>query len=585
MWLLNTARAELKFFATPESVPGGYAILSHVWDEHEDTFQSIQALRARCAEDGTNPRDLASDKIRNFCTLAERDGYEWGWDDTCCIDKTSSTDLSEAITAMYHYYSLADVCYVYLRDVPTDCDLPAPDSAFRKSRWHRRGWTLQELIAPPLVVLLSHTWEPLGSKADLARLLEEITRIPADILDLRDAPSSYCVAARMAWAADRETTRPEDEAYCLMGLFGISMPPLYGEGRKAFLRLQEEIVRRVDDPSVFAWGEMYDRRDSDMLSEAEPDQSSLNPDRLFARSPSDFRLGHHMRCREKFTPQGYPILGGYANFVSRADLSKLPTFTITPYAIEALAPVYAPFPQSNFIVVLLWGIELRPPGLPPQNLGVLLRLAGVHPAEQARMEDRLHRTHPSDDRSTRPAPLYPKHTHIPRSHVAELLRSPSVTSSALQLQGSDGIEDPGSQRTMTLAFTVQPPGGDVRFSIAIHLGLCPRASEGDPRHKHWAKAERQRAAGAGRPRSTAADPEGKESEHEHEHDCAKHHVDEWKGRSRTFAIGPGPSDALQRLRVKLAFEPYALNPAWVRKVHIGFDVGRASPVAKQPKSD
>nr|VWO94560.1 Reducing polyketide synthase BOA6 (EC (Botcinic acid biosynthesis cluster A protein 6) (Polyketide synthase 6) (PKS6) [Ganoderma boninense] len=208
MWLLNTARAELKFFPTPEGIPGGYAILSHVWDEHEQSFQDIQALRERCAKDGTNPRDLASDKIRNFCILAERDGCQWGWDDTCCIDKTSSTDLSEAITAMYRYYSLADVCYAYLRDVPTDCDLHAPGSAFRKSRWHQRG--------------------------------------------IRS--SSYCVAARMAWAASRETTRPEDEAYCLMGLFGIFMPPLYGEGENAFLRLQEEIVRRVDDPSIFAWG-------------------------------------------------------------------------------------------------------------------------------------------------------------------------------------------------------------------------------------------------------------------------------------------------------------------------------------------
>ena len=165
MWLLNTARAELEFFPDPENVPGGYAILSHVWDKHEDSFQDIQALRARCAEDGTNPRDIASDKVRNFFVLAERDGYKWGWDDTCCIDKTSSSDLSEAITAMYRYYSLADVCYAYLRDVPTDCHMDASDSAFRKSRWHQRGWTLQELIAPPLVILLSVTWEPGGSSA------------------------------------------------------------------------------------------------------------------------------------------------------------------------------------------------------------------------------------------------------------------------------------------------------------------------------------------------------------------------------------------------------------------------------------
>ena len=133
MWLLNTARAELKFFSTPESVPGGYAILSHVWDALEQTFQDLQALHAQCASDGTNPRDLVCDKIRNFCILAENGGNEWAWADMCCIDKTSSTELSEAIASMYRYYSLADVCYVYLRDVPTASqrDLHAPKSNFR----------------------------------------------------------------------------------------------------------------------------------------------------------------------------------------------------------------------------------------------------------------------------------------------------------------------------------------------------------------------------------------------------------------------------------------------------------------------
>ena len=307
MWLLNTARAELKFFPTPESVPGGYAILSHVWDKHEDSFQDIQALRARCAQDGTNPRDRASEKIRNFCVLAQRDGYKWGWDDTCCIDKTSSSDLSEAITAMYRYYSLADVCYAYLRDVPTDCDLDAPESAFRKSRWHRRGWTLQELIAPPFVILLSMTWKPLGSKMDLAPLLEEITRIPQTILRFDRAPLSCSVAERMAWASNRKTTRPEDEAYCLMGLFGIYMPPLYGEGKNAFLRLQEEIVRRLDDPSIFAWGEILDQRDQ--LGDPQAVNWRLSHDRLFARSPSDFRFGHHVRRSMTYEVKSTKIAG------------------------------------------------------------------------------------------------------------------------------------------------------------------------------------------------------------------------------------------------------------------------------------
>ena len=304
MWLLNTARAELKFFSTPESVPGGYAILSHVWDEHEQIFQDLQTLRAQCAADGTNPRDLVCDKIQQFCILAERGGHEWGWADMCCIDKTSSTELSEAIISMYRYYSLADVCCAYLRDVPTACkdDLRAPKSPFRKSLWFKRGWTLQELIAPVFMVFVSQTWEVLGAKADMADVLEEITRVPASVLKLEVSPSAYSVAARMSWAADRATTRPEDEAYCLMGIFGIFMPPLYGEGRNAFLRLQEEIMRQVDDPSIFAWGRT--RAGNPTLKWIFSADLEQWDDPLFASAPSDFLEGNHIkRCPERPRPR------------------------------------------------------------------------------------------------------------------------------------------------------------------------------------------------------------------------------------------------------------------------------------------
>ena len=326
MWLLNTTRAELKFFSTPESVPGGYAILSHVWGKDEQTFQDLQALRAQCAANGTNPRDLVCDKIREFCILVERYGHKWGWADMCCIDKTSSTELSEAITAMYRYYSLADICYVYLRDVPTASpgDLRAPDSAFRKSRWHKRGWTLQELIAPPFVVFVSKTWELLGAKADLAGLLEEITRIPIAVLKLDKTPSDYCVAARMSWAATRRTTRPEDEAYCLMGIFRIFMPPLYGEGRNAFLRLQEEIMTQVEDPSIFVWGgigtldETFVQRKR--WYELRPQIGFGRAVALFAHSPADFLDGHrikwHAECPQ---PPADPL--PKLKFVSAYDLS------------------------------------------------------------------------------------------------------------------------------------------------------------------------------------------------------------------------------------------------------------------------
>ena len=145
MWLLSTDRAELHQFNNPGQVHGGYAALSHVWDPVESSFQDMQCLRKRCEADGTIPRDYAPEKIRESCVIAERHGYKWIWNDTCCIDKRSSSELAEALNSMYQYYSLASVCYVYLRDVPTCSreELHAERSPFRESRWHRRGWTLQ----------------------------------------------------------------------------------------------------------------------------------------------------------------------------------------------------------------------------------------------------------------------------------------------------------------------------------------------------------------------------------------------------------------------------------------------------------
>ena len=168
---------------------------------------------------------------------------QFGTADLCCIDKTSSAELSEAINSMYRWYQESGVCYAYLADVPPN--------AFSKSRWFTRGWTLQELIAPSTVIFLDQKWQEIGTKSSLQRVISEITGIPTDILlggDLEDAS----IAQRMSWASKRETTRVEDAAYCLMGIFSIHMPMLYGEGERAFIRLQEEIMRVSDDHSLFA---------------------------------------------------------------------------------------------------------------------------------------------------------------------------------------------------------------------------------------------------------------------------------------------------------------------------------------------
>ncbi|KAI0686758.1 hypothetical protein C8T65DRAFT_747259 [Cerioporus squamosus] len=191
---------------------------------------------------------------------------------------------------MCQWYQDAVVCYAYLVDVPAGHSLRVPGSYFSRSRWFTRGWTLQELIAPHTVVFLSGEWEPIGNKYDLAAVIELITGIEQEVLVGYKPLRAVSVAKRMSWASERTTTRVEDEAYSLMGIFDISMPTLYGEGRRAFHRLQEEILRRIPDQSIFAWGFYH----QDPLSTIQiPLHLSPNPhvynDSFLAPSPSYFR--------------------------------------------------------------------------------------------------------------------------------------------------------------------------------------------------------------------------------------------------------------------------------------------------------
>ena len=245
MRLLRTGTTELAEFGGNQ-VPR-YAILSHTWGEEEVTLQHMKTNEAMNLK--------GYEKVKMACSIAKRDGFEYIWIDTCCIDKTSSAELSEALNSMYHWYEEAKECYAYLADVPrgtADRLTNAVGDRFRKSRWFTRGWTLQELIAPSTVIFLDSEWREIGSKSNLQELISEITRIPGGFL-LGDDLGHASVAQRMSWASKRETTRVEDLAYCLMGIFGIYMPMLYGEGERAFIRLQEEIMRVSDDHSLFAW--------------------------------------------------------------------------------------------------------------------------------------------------------------------------------------------------------------------------------------------------------------------------------------------------------------------------------------------
>lgn len=152
---------------------------------------------------------------------------------------------------MYAWYQQAQVCYVYLSDLEWNWYMFA--SEFQKTRWFTRGWTLQELLAPQKLRFFDRHWQPVGDKTTLAPYIEAAARIPSGALDGSRSIHSFSIAQRMSWAASRSTTRVEDLAYCLMGLFRVNMPMLYGEGAKSFLRLQEEIMKESDDQSLFAW--------------------------------------------------------------------------------------------------------------------------------------------------------------------------------------------------------------------------------------------------------------------------------------------------------------------------------------------
>jgi hypothetical protein len=208
-----------------------YAILSHTWEGEEVTFGDLM--------DGTGKSKAGYDKIQFCGEQAKRDGLQYFWVDTCCIDKSNNTELSEAINSMFRWYRDAAKCYIYLSDIPrttvnsTDRSTPLPwESAFRKSRWFTRSWTLQELIAPTSVEFFSKDREWLGDKKSLERRTCEITGIPAEALQ-RAPLSQFSVNERLSWAENRQTTCKEDKAYSLL---------IYGEGAEsAFKRLREKI--------------------------------------------------------------------------------------------------------------------------------------------------------------------------------------------------------------------------------------------------------------------------------------------------------------------------------------------------------
>lgn len=238
MRLINARTLSLEDF-TLKPKPK-YAILSHTWEVDEEVSYQEMLNKSNLHKKGWT-------KIQKTCGLAVQSGLEFAWIDTCCIDKSSSAELTEAINSMFAWYHKAEECYAMLSDIP-----PHKHSEIMKSRWWSRGWTLQELIAPRHLSFYDSAWCFAGSRERYCDQITQHTRIPESVLRQELSLDNFPIAVRMSWASKRSTTREEDEAYCLLGIFDVSMPLIYGEGRKAFLRLQEEIAKRTNDLTILA---------------------------------------------------------------------------------------------------------------------------------------------------------------------------------------------------------------------------------------------------------------------------------------------------------------------------------------------
>ena len=226
-----------------------YAILSHRWEpnKHQVSYQDFNR-----GEVSTHDRDWA--KIHATRKVALEEGLNLVWIDTCCFDKTSSAETSESINSMFRWYSNSKVCLAYLFDF--DSQPPDALSNLGKSEWFYRGWTLQELIAPKRMQFYDCNWVYFGTRKELASQIATITGIDEGILSSINPGSllpEIPIARRMSWAANRQTSRVEDKAYSLLGLFDVNIPMLYGEGERAFIRLQEEILKETTDLTIFAW--------------------------------------------------------------------------------------------------------------------------------------------------------------------------------------------------------------------------------------------------------------------------------------------------------------------------------------------
>jgi hypothetical protein len=269
------------YFMNQDKIPP-YAILSHTWVAGEEVV--LEELK-----NGTGKGKSGYHKIRFCGEQAKRDGLQYFWVDTCCIDKTNSVELQEAINTMFRWYQEAEVCYVYLSDVHLEVNDDLGKLILRESIWFKRGWTLQELLAPHKVMFYDSNWRLIGDKESCCPIISSITGIGVNCILNPSEVRREMYFTRISWVEDRQTTKAEDIAYCLMGILDVHMPLLYGEGEfKAFKRLQHEMVKRTSSSSLLAWGLSFDNCISTGPDLWSIFPRSINRQDILAQSPKYF---------------------------------------------------------------------------------------------------------------------------------------------------------------------------------------------------------------------------------------------------------------------------------------------------------
>ncbi|KAJ4147862.1 hypothetical protein LMH87_002364 [Akanthomyces muscarius] len=245
---------------------------------------------------------LSREQLEQACEHARRCGVEYIWIAELCIDRTSSADLDDAVNGSRRRLRNSTVCFAYLHDLPAEVTTPDSDSsAWSRCRYWKRAWTLQELLLAPRVQFYDAYWNYRGDKdsPELAPLLSGITRIPRSVLLDSTTLSDVALAVRISWSVGRVAAREEDTAYALVAITEATLPVRYGEGaERAFIRLQEELLRDTRDGSLLAW---RSARDGEVRG-------------LLARSPSEF--GHFAPAAAKELQRPW-VFNGKVRFSSK----------------------------------------------------------------------------------------------------------------------------------------------------------------------------------------------------------------------------------------------------------------------------